>query len=769
MEMRRILVIAEKHLAAQRISYLLSGGRFRSIIRNRVRYFTFEKDGDEYIVLGLRGHIVEFDYPARFQNWEKIKPEELIWVDPVLVEKMKDIIQALKGMVNGVTCVIIATDYDREGELIGVEAMEILHGVEPDLKFYRAKFSSLTKQEVLAGWENLHDVDINLANAGRARQIIDLTWGAVLTRMISLISSQRGRDFLSVGRVQTPTLALIVNREREIVSFVPQPFWVIQGRFVYNGKEFTGEHVDGQIWDEKKAKGIYERCKSIKKGLILEFKEEDTLMRPPPPFDTTGFLAELGKIGITAYRGMAIAEELYMKGYISYPRTDNTVYPRTLSLRSVLESLVDSDLGEEATRLKEITDYHPTRGPRETTDHPPIYPTQGLRRSEVSAEHWKVYELIARRFMATIAPPARIKKTNARLDINGEVFGVNGDRIEDPGWIDFYPYIRIEEKIIPELKIGEYVDVRAITLREGKTRPPARYSESKLLREMASLNLGTKSTRHEIIQKLHERKLIEGRSSIRPTPQAMALISSLEKHAEIITTPDMTAHLEKEMDEIAEGKKGIESVVQDSRVLLQKASETIRLNEDAIKTEISRAIREYAVLGRCKCGGEIRIIRYRGRRFAGCSNYPECKVSYPLPPNSTVRSAGSTCKRCGMPNISIQAPGQKIRIECIDYNCHMHEEDLGKCPKCKTGVLKERRGSSGKRFVACSNYPRCKNTYPLPQSGKIQVIKSECGLCGAPIVMTYTRSGPWSFCLNMDCPSKKKDTSEKPADKSKKK
>jgi DNA topoisomerase-1 len=757
--MRQVLVIAEKSLAAQRIAYLLAEGKPKSRSGARVRLFTFEKGDSQYTVMGLRGHIVELDYPGKYSNWEGVKPEELIWVQPKASPLAKDVIATLKMLTKEMNAVIIATDYDREGELIGVEAIDIIKDAKPGLEFSRAKFSALIRSEVESGFADLKKVDYNLADAARARQTIDLAWGAVLTRMVSLIASQRGRNFLSVGRVQTPTLALIVNREREITSFVPKPFWLIRGRFSSGGREFEGEHAEGQIWEEKRAKEIHEHCKDAKKATVIEHEVVEHQMRAPYPFDTTTFLAELGKLGISSYRGMALAEELYMKGYISYPRTDNTVYPRGLGLRAILDELERSDLKEDATKLKAITDYRPTRGPRETTDHPPIHPTQGAKCSDMSPEQWRIYELVARRFMATIAPSAIIKATHAKLDVMGEPFAAHGNVVVSKGWLEFYPYTRIDEKKVPEMRAGDVIDVMAITMKADRTKPPARYSESKLLREMASYNLGTKSTRHEIIQKLHERKFIEGRTSIRPTPHAVAMISALERHANVITTHEMTAQLESEMDMIADGSRNLDGVVEDSRSLLQKASETIRSHEQSIQKELTAAIQEYSILGQCKCGGDLRIVSYKDSRFAGCSNYPECKVTHPLPANTIVRAAGTTCERCGFPEISIQNyPHAKPRVECIDYNCHMSEQDdLGRCPKCKKGRLREKRSHRGKRFVACSNYPKCTNTYPLPQFGKIRLVKSECALCGAPIVMTYTKRGPWSFCLNMQCPSKKKE------------
>jgi DNA topoisomerase IA len=386
-------------------------------------------------------------------------------VDPIKVEEAPHIVGALRDLAREADAVIIATDYDREGELIGVEALNVVQEENGDLSAKRSRFSALTPQEVNEAFANLVEVDHALAQAGETRQIIDLVWGAVLTRFLSMASSQVGSDFLSVGRVQTPTLALIVDREIEVEGFVPVPYWEL-------------------------------------------------------------------KMG--AAKAMSVAEDLYTSGYISYPRTDNTVYPPSLDLRGILEQLRETPFKEEAERLLAQETISPSRGKTQTTDHPPIHPAAPGNEKKLKGDKWKVYEMVVRRFMATVAWHAHIENRKADLDIGGEPFRSEGAHYLDRGWRDFYPYFRDIEKFLPDLVEGEVVPVEGVELLDLETKPPSRYSQGKLIQEMDRLGLGTKSTRHTIIQKLYARNYIES-SPLRPTATGRAVISALENHAR--TTP----------------------------------------------------------------------------------------------------------------------------------------------------------------------------------------------------------------------------------------
>jgi len=199
------------------------------------------------------------------------------------------------------------------------------------------------------------DVDYPLAASAESRQSVDLAWGAVLTRFISIASKQLGRDFLSVGRVQSPTLALIVDREREIENFVPQDFWTVHAKFRKDVAgapiEFETNHEHGPFWARREAETTMTEAEAAARGLVREYIQNEREERPPPPFNTTMFVAEANRIGFGAAQAMRIAEDLYQSGFISYPRTDNTVYPSTINLRSVLEKLSESPFAAEAREL----------------------------------------------------------------------------------------------------------------------------------------------------------------------------------------------------------------------------------------------------------------------------------------------------------------------------------------------------------------------------------------------------------------------------------
>src|SRR3990172_6335177 len=500
----------------------------------RVPTFSFTPDGDEYTVVGMRGHILNLDYPDEFNDWSNVDLKRLVWTEPVKKVTAPELATALERLAAGVDMVIVATDFHREGELIGVECLEIIRKVNPNVAVKRARYSSLTKAEIEDSFAHLVDVDVPLAESAESRQVVDLAWGAALTRFVSLAAKQLGRDFLSVGRVQTPALALIVNREAEIEGFVPQNFWTVIATFDKAGTTFPAEHENGRFWVQKEAEAAQKNAKAAAAGRVLEYARNEKEEWPPIPFNTTTFVAEANRIGYGAAHAMKIAEDLYQRGLISYPRTDNTVYPPTLSLRGVLQKLEESDLANEARTLLAQAKIRGRRGPNETTDHPPIYPTQGAKKSDLRPDPCRGYETAARRFLATVAPNCIAEVSEAKLDAGGETFRADGYVMRDPGWRAYYPYWTVRETTLPVLTVGEELPILDIAIAKDETRPPPRYTQGALIQEMERLSLGTKSTRHEIIQKLYDRKYIEGKQ-VRPTVGGKALISALEDHAEKIT------------------------------------------------------------------------------------------------------------------------------------------------------------------------------------------------------------------------------------------
>ncbi|MDD1750730.1 MAG: DNA topoisomerase I [Methanothrix sp.] len=653
------LIIAEKHDAAKRIAQILADSKPRSYRVGGVETFRF---GDN-VVMGLSGHIVGVDYPPDYNNWQKTDCKDLIRAEIVVRPIQEKIISALRNLGSEADKITVATDYDREGELIGVEALRIAQKENPSLKADRVRYSAITKSEIQKAFKQPEEVDYNLAASGEARQIIDLIWGAALTRYISLTSGRLGKEFLSVGRVQSPTLALIVDREKEISAFVPRPYWEI---FADLEKGLRVHHAKGRIWEKAEVDRIVDSLAPI--GIVRSIEKKARIDKPPAPFDTTSFIAAASGLGFSAANAMRIAEWLYINGFISYPRTDNTVYPPSIDLRSLMSLFTKGAFGREAKMLLEGK-MVPTRGKRSTTDHPPIYPTALAEKSELKEEQWRIYELVVRRFFATLADACEWLVASIKVDIGTEPFRASGARLVNPGWRAYYPYSKAEEHILPELKDGERLKVLGHEVEAKETQPPARYGQGKLIKLMDELGLGTKSTRHDIISKLYARAYVQG-NPMRPTNTAYAVVDTLQKYAPNITKPEMTQTLEKDMSQISEKKIKEEEVIEESREMLESVFCELVENQKGIGESLKDGLRTDKIVGRCeKCGAELLIRRgRRGSRFIGCSGYPNCKFTLPLPRSGTVLVTDKLCDKHGMNFIRIINKGKR-------------PWDLG-CPHC---------------------------------------------------------------------------------------
>ena len=663
------LVISEKNIAARRIAYILSSGKVNSTHLGKIPVYEFTKDNELWKVIGLKGHIISLDYPSGFNQWTKIAPHELIDVEPCKKVSEKNIASALKTLVTDTTpTLIVATDFDREGELIGVEVVDLLKSYNPNITdIKRARFSAITPYEINLTFDNLTEVDYNLSSAGEARQVIDLVWGAVLTRFISLTSRRLGKDFLSIGRVQSPTLALLVQREKEIKNFISKPYWQIIAR-LKNDKPFDANHEKEIFWEALLAQDIYVKVKDAKEAVVKEVKKDVHHETPPAPFNTTTFLQAASYLGLSTARAMSIAEELYMMGLTSYPRTDNTVYPPSLNLNGILQKLVTSRFSKEVQEVITNGRKYPTRGKQQTTDHPPIHPVD-VPQKKLTSEQEAIYELICRRFLTTLAKDAISETTAATFDIAGEKFTTKGYRLIEPHWRQIYIYFKEKRKFLPDLTEGEHIDVVKITLKDGQTRPPDRYSQGSLIVKMEQLSLGTKSTRHEIISKLYGRKYVVGAAPT-PTSTAIAVVDALANCD--VTKTKMTAELEKDMNEIAEGKKNIGDTVKESRVMLTQVMKELETEKDTIKNNIRNAIKEQNTVGTCpKCGKTliVRVSKMSRKRFVGCTGYPDCKNTYSLPQNGGLVMMTNVCDACQSPIVRITMMGKRPWDLCINPEC----------------------------------------------------------------------------------------------------
>lgn len=669
------LIITEKAIAGQRIASILAGKNVALDREDAAQIARFEKDGKQFVLIPLRGHISNVDFPKRFSYWLGTDLKQLTMAPVEYVESERAIIHLLRKRAKDVSSVIIATDADREGESIGVEALNYVRETNPSIRISRAYFSAITPKDIQSSFSTLGEVDFHFADSADARREVDLIWGAVLTRFVSLMSGRMGKEFLSVGRVQTPVLALIVAREKERLAFKVEKYWVLSALFEKDAVKFEAEHKKGKFWSKEEAEKVLGKKDAF--GIVSDVQTKQRVLEKPLPFNTTSFLRASTVLGLTAGEAMNIAETLYQMGYTSYPRTDNAVYPPNLDLKQILSEL------EKVTAFKPLVGkilalpkLSPSAG-KETKDHPPIHPVTAAPRAALTEKQWRVYELICRRFLATLAEEAITFNTRVELLVKDEPFIANGQIIQKLGWKEFYPYSSIKETVLPKLEKGDKAKLLDLKMLEKETQPPVRYSQSALIKLMEELGLGTKSTRHEIIQKLYARQYISGLKAIEPNQIAFAVIDSLQKHCLQVTEPKMTADLETEMDEIAVGKKEKLSVVQSSRSVLLSVLEQLLKDKNEIATELRKGLRADSIVGKCTregCEGDL-IIRFgkTGKRFLGCTAYPKCTTTYPLPQKGKLVTTAKQCELCSAPVVRLI--GKRSAFEmCINHNCASKDE-----------------------------------------------------------------------------------------------
>jgi DNA topoisomerase-1 len=661
------LIVTEKNNSAKKIADILGGGKAKADASYKVPFYTWEDGGGPQMAIGLKGHVLNPAFPEEYSNWQKTDLHSLIDAQLIKEPTDKNVVRAIKKVAKDADRLVIATDFDREGELIGLEALQEILEVNPGLQegLKRARYSALTKEEIERAFSNLDELSYELANAGAARQDIDLIWGATLTRAVSLATRRFGSNFLSVGRVQSPTLGLIVERELERRAHVAEPFWEVMARFQHPDGAFEAHHVTDKFWKREEAEAALAATKSP--GTVKEVKARRNSRKPPTPLNTTAFTTDASsRLGITPSSAMRTAEDLYMEGLISYPRTDNTVYPPSLPVRELVSSLAQVPEFSAAQSILDLGKLTPTRGKKETTDHPPIYPTQAVDPSTLEGPKRRVYELVVRRFLATFAPPMVTESTRADIEAGSETYFVRGSVVIDPGFAAIYTYARSADEEIPKLEQGQKLPLDGDPwMVDKETQPPARISQGKLIEMMEERGLGTKATRAEIIQKLYYRGYVYNNPPI-PSETGIAMYKAFKDYVPRMATPEMTAELEAEMDEIANGRVTKDDVVADSRKLLHSTYDEIDEKREDLAKVVWKGMDQDRILGPCivceRAGRKqedgspnmLRIIRAKksGKRFVGCQGWeadnPEaCDVTFPLPQRGDVFRLEERCSICG--------------------------------------------------------------------------------------------------------------------------
>ncbi len=663
-----ILIITEKPQAALKIASAL--GKPKKYSDDGVAYYEVERNGNKIIVASAVGHLFNLTYKKGQKGWPIFEVE---W-QPSFEKKnsafTKKYLDLLKKLSRKAKEFVIATDFDIEGEVIGWNVLRFICNQQ---SAKRMKYSTLTAPELEKSFDNpLSELAWGNAYAGEARHIIDWLYGINLSRaLMSAIKTSGLFRVLSIGRVQGPALKIIVDREREIAKFKPEPYWqvfAIVNKIPYKHPE--------DIFDKK----LLEKFKKLKEAMA-ETKKTEERISPPVPFDLTTLQTEAYRFyKISPSETLKIAQQLYIDGLISYPRTSSQKIPKEIEPEKILKLL-----SRHFPEVKEATRKLPIEGKKSDPAHPSIYPTGEFK--ETAEREEKIYKLIVKRFVSAFSPDAITanKRTILRAGKDEDIkFTASAMTIIEKGWTKVYPS-KMEESELPDLN-GK-VKIDEIKFEEKETQPPKRYTPASLVSTLEKKNLGTKATRSTIVDTLFERGYLDGKS-IQATPLGLKLIEALEKHSSIIIDEHLTRQLEEEMEKIHDAKDNLkeaeENVVKKAKKIITDISKEFKTKEKEIGKELATGLEtlrknenEANTLIQCPTckKGNLRILFNRAshRYFVACSAYPDCRQTYSLPPNALIKKSDKICESCGFPKTLAIRRGKRPWEFCFNVNCEANK------------------------------------------------------------------------------------------------
>ncbi|MEQ9715104.1 MAG: DNA topoisomerase [Candidatus Asgardarchaeum sp.] len=684
------LLIAEKYKAGRKIANALG----KVSVEQYYDVPLFKVNGGQIYVLPLKGHISTYTTIDEFSKWKKCDPREIIVKKDVIVKVFeKDFekyIKALQLIVPKCSEVIIATDADEEGENIGLlEGYELIKKIRP-LPVKRMWLHTLIPEDIRVAFYNTIEPKWSWAYAVEARRVIDAFIGFSSTRELTLalenagLLRKIGTHVASIGRVQTALLYQIYLREKEIREFVPKPFWNIYATLDTPEGLFKFKYEKGPIWSESDAKKLYDSLKNEKVAHFLNKERKIVKMSPPTPLNITKALKLLTKqLKITAERALKILEDLYLEELITYPRTDTDKYSESFNHYMNLQKFTENPIfGKFAQKLIELKWLTPNNGRNFVGDHEPITPISSATpdsKKFYTKLHWNAYEIIVRHYLALFYDNAEIEKGTLRVTIKNEPFIISGQRVVKLGYLEVYPYDIPKSSLLPP-ELPDYV-VKGMSLKKDKTKPPPRYTESDLISLMEKLNLGTKSTRPEMIEINKRRKYIVRKGqTLRITPIGRALMEILERIWPEFVNPSFTAKIEEKLKLIMEQKANHEEIIEQTRREFLELFDKLRRERETIIGKISGAVieslRDEALIECPSCGYPM-VLR-GGRNDSRYLKCLKCGNVLFLPKRGTIKKTKYKCKKCNTTVIKVNLKNKKITY----YLCPLCYQTLGPCFKC---------------------------------------------------------------------------------------
>lgn len=734
--------------------------------------------GKDFEVLASYGHVRDL-----LPKEGAVNPEHDFAMKYALIEKNAKHVDMIIKAFKGADTLYLATDPDREGEAIAWHVYEILKS-KKSLKnkpVYRVVFHEITKAAVKAAVANPRDISMDLVNAQQARRALDYLVGFTLSPLLW----KKVRRGLSAGRVQSPALRLIVEREEEIEAFKTQEYWTITANTKAYQQNFSARLItygsekleQFSITTESQANEIKQQLEKMANGhlQVTKVEKKQRKRNPAAPFTTSTLQQEAGrKLGFTAQRTMRLAQQLYegidvgqgAVGLITYMRTDS-VHLSNEALASIRGFIVQR-YGEK--ELPEAPRQFRTKSRNAQEAHEAIRPTYVEYAPEQIKDHLtpeqrKLYELIWKRAVASQMIHATIDTVAVDLSANAasdHCFRANGSTIVHPGFMTVYLESQDESKakldeeagMLPALQVGDDVDLMAISADQHFTEPPPRYSEASLVKALEERDIGRPSTYVPIISTLQNREyVILDQKRFKPTDVGRVVNKFLTRYFMQYVDYGFTAALEDKLDQISRGELEWVPLLKDFWMPFKTLIDTTEENVQR-KDVTQEALNESCP----KCGKPLSIRLGKRGRFIGCSGYPDCDYTRNMEGEVTTASEpevveGRLCPDCGHAlHVKIGRYGKFIG--CSHYPKCKHMEPLEKpadtkieCPECRKGSLLKRKSRYGKIFYSCSTYPNC--TYAVWN----EPIEEPCPRCAWPVmtIKTTKRRGTEKVCPRKEC------------------
>ncbi|HAT8656531.1 type I DNA topoisomerase [Legionella pneumophila] len=691
--------------------------------------------GNDYDVLASYGHVR--DLPARKGS---VNPEKHFSMTYVPIEKNARHIDTIAKTLKKSDSLLLATDPDREGEAISWHIFELMkeRNLLKDKSVHRIFFNEITKAAIQDAINHPRSISMDLVNAQQARRALDYLVGFNLSPLLW----KKIRRGLSAGRVQSPALRLIVEREEEIERFIAQEYWKIIAKCAHASTEFEARLTH---YNEEKLQQFsvtqQEQAHEIKKQLIAQAQEFLTVAqidkkqrkrKPSPPFITSTLQQEAArKLGFTARKTMMVAQQLYegidigtgTVGLITYMRTDSVNLAKE-AIDEIRDYITQRYKGDNCPNSPRI---YKTKSKNAQEAHEAIRPTSIKRTPEMvqgslTSDQLKLYSLIWKRTVASQMADAILDTVSVDFSCGkGNTFRANGSTIAFPGFLSVYEEGRDdskdednEDKILPAFNVGEKIKVSDIETNQHFTEPPPRYSEATLVKALEEYDIGRPSTYASIIHTLQQREyVVVEKKRFLPTDVGRIVNRFLTNYFTRYVDYQFTAGLEDTLDAIARGEKDWIPVLEE---FWQPFVQQIQnIDEQVQRKDVTTELLEE----KCpKCQKPLSIRLGKRGRFIGCTGYPDCDYTQDISNPEGEKSEpevveGRSCPLChGALHIKTGRYGKFIG--CSNYPECKHMEPLEKpsdtgvtCPKCNQAKILQRKSRKGKIFYSCGNYPKC--------------------------------------------------------------